>query len=202
MKLRLAHPDRITVSTETGPFLGFNQEWFPIHWQRMAGCGPTTGAVLTTYRKRKETGRTDLTKDDAIAEMLAVLPYATPRAFGLWRTHWLADGLRAYLASHALSGRVEALSVPPLSFLRPSEETLFQFLSESLSEDSPIAFLNRHSGGDASLPAWHWMPLVTLSDETGTLTVTLWDEGKEIFCNLSRWRRETKFGGGFVRIMN
>jgi hypothetical protein len=30
--------------------------------------------------------------------------------------------------------------------------------------------------------------------------VTLWDEGKEIFCNLSRWRTETKFGGGFVRI--
>ena len=198
MEIRLAHPERLIVSTETGPVLGFNQEWFPVEWQKLAGCGPTTGAMLTTYRK----GGTPRTKDDAVREMLAVLPYATPRMLGLWRTHWLASGLRAYLADQKRSGRVESLSVPPLSFLRPSEEKLFRFISEGLLADSPVAFLNRHSGGDAVLPAWHWMPLVALSDETGALVATLLDEGKEISCDLSRWRKETRFGGGFVRILN
>lgn len=200
MKMQLAHPDWLTVSTGDGSVLGFDQEWFPTEWQRKAGCGPTTGAVLAAYRKRKETGCAVTTKDDAVREMLAVLPYAAPRMLGLWRTHWLADGLRAYLADRKLSGRVESLSVPPLSFLRPSEEKLSRFLSEGLS-DGPVAFLNRHSGGDAALPAWHWMPLVALSDETGSLIATLLDEGKEISCDLSRWRKETKFGGGFVRIL-
>ncbi len=198
MELHLAHPDWLTVSTAAGPIRGFDQEWFPAHWQRMAGCGPTTGAVLTAYRKRKETGRAVTTKEDALAEMLAVLPYATPRMFGLWRTHWLADGLRAYLCNQKLSGRVDCLSVPPLSCLRPSEEKLFHFLAEGLAADSPVAFLNRHSGEDATLPAWHWMPLIALSGKAATLL----DEGKEIPCDLSRWRKETKFGGGFVRIVD
>ncbi len=200
MELRLAHPERCLVSTENGSVLGFNQEWFPVAWQRLAGCGPTTGAFLISYRTQRNAPR-KMTKEDAIREMLTFLPYATPRTFGLWRTHWLADGLRAYLADRKLSGRVDCLSVPPLSFLRPSEEKLSQFLSESLLSDSPVAFLNRHSGDDATLPAWHWMPLVALSDETGALVATLLDEGNEISCDLSRWRKETKFGGGFVRIL-
>lgn len=76
------------------------------------------------------------------------------------------------------------------------------FIREGLKADCPIGFLNLHSGGEPIPYHWHWMPLVKMEEKDDGIYCTLWDEGKPHVFNLGNWLKNTKFGGGFVRIMD
>lgn len=45
------------------------------------------------------------------------------------------------------------------------------------------------------------MPLVKIEERDGKTLCTLWDEGVPYIFNLEKWLANTKFGGGFVRVM-
>ena len=44
-------------------------------------------------------------------------------------------------------------------------------------------------------------PLVKIEERDGKTLCTLWDEGVPYIFNLEKWLANTKFGGGFVRVM-
>lgn len=49
----ILHPDWITIEENGRPVHGYNQEWYPEKWQKLAGCGPTAGAMMAAYIERK-----------------------------------------------------------------------------------------------------------------------------------------------------
>lgn len=198
----LAHPEWITLTLDGKSHVGYDQEWYPEKWQKLAGCGPTTGSVIAAYIEAKEKGVHIETQKDALDKMLTFWPYATPRMHGLYKTRWLEEGLTAYIRDHHLVGRTEMISIPPIRPLRPSLAKVALFLKEGLLADAPVGFLNLHNGGNEALYSWHWMPFIQLEEKERTWIGTAVDEGKEITFDLGEWLKKSKFGGGFVRVMD
>lgn len=201
MRYSILHPEWITLSVAGKPHHGFDQEWYREEWQRMAGCGPTTGATIAAYIERRDRGAVTDTQEKALAKMDVLWGYATPRMHGLYKTRWLAEGLTHYGEDKGALGTVEMLSVAAIRPLRPSLEKVTRFIAGGLSADAPLGFLDLHNGGDESIYSWHWMPLVALEGEGNAWQATVLDEGKEITFDLSRWLKQSKFGGGFVRVL-
>ena len=203
MKYGLRHPEWITLTVDGRPHYGYDQEWYPDRWQRLAGCGPTTGAAIAAYLEAKETGRVIASREDALAKMLAFWPYATPRMHGLYKARWLMEGLASYLADHRLRGRADMMAVPLLAPLRSPLSDVARYVREGLEADAPLGFLNLHNGGIEAIYSWHWMPLAALEErEDGTVLATALDEGKAVVFDLGAWLSRTKFGGGLVRVMD
>lgn len=198
----ILHPDWITVRNDEKNVIGYDQEWYPEKRQKLAGCGPTTGSMMAAYIERKEWGKKIETREEALDLMLDIWKYATPRMHGLYKTRWLKEGLDQFMKENHLKGKVEALSVPSIHLLAPSFEKTKAFIEEGLKADCPIGFLNLHSGGEYIPYHWHWMPLVKIEDREEGTYCTLWDEGVTYMFNLKNWLKNTKFGGGFVRIMD
>ena len=202
MITEIQHPQWLTLCVGGETVLGYNQEWYPEHRQQMAGCGPTVGSMMVAYaeKKAKDTPRNE--QAAALSVMLDMWKYATPRMHGLYKTRWLKEGIAAYLAEHHLPGKVEALSVPSIRLLAPSLAKAAAFIKEGLAADCPVGFLNLHSGDEPIPYHWHWMPIVKIDERDDGTFCTLWDEGKAHEFELGRWLKKTKFGGGFVRIVN
>ena len=171
----LRRPEWLTLTVGGKPHCGYDQEWYPDPWQQKAGCGPTTGAAIAAYIEAKAGRSRPADKEAALAKMQAFWPYAAPRRHGLYKTRWLMEGLAAYLRDQGLPGRAEMFSVPLLRPLRRSAEETEAFVG---------------------------MPLVSLSGDGGQWEAEALDEGKVIAFDLSAWLRNTKFGGGFVRVMD
>lgn len=199
MKYRVRHLDRITLPVGGRPHYGYEQDWFPDRWQRLAGCGPTTGATMIAYLEGKERGEWPATWTAAQAKMVAFWPYATPRMHGLYKTRWLMEGLNAYLADHCLTGRADMLNIPLLRPMRPAPARAMAFIGEALAEDMPLGFLDLHNGGNRNICSWHWTPLVALDDATGQAMIL--DEGRCIEFDFPEWLSASAFGGGLVRIL-
>lgn len=199
--IEIRHPEWLTLEVEGETVLGYNQEWYPENRQQMAGCGPTVGAMLAAYIEKKEWDVAVTTREDALPLMLDMWKYATPRMHGLYKTRWLKEGLTSYMEEKGLQGQVEALPIPSLHFLAPKLEKVQRFITEGLEADCPIGFLNLHSGNEPIPYHWHWMPLVKLEEKDDGPYCTLWDEGKAHTFHLGRWLKQTRFGGGFIRVL-
>lgn len=200
--VEIRHPDWVTIQENGKDVLGYNQEWYPEKRQKLAGCGPTAGSMMAAYIERKQWGQKVETREEALAIMLDIWKYATPRMHGLYKTRWLKEGLSAYMKERGLKGNVEALPIPSIRLLAPKLPKVAAFIREGLEADCPIGFLNLHSGGEPIPYHWHWMPLVKMEERDDGIYCTLWDEGKPHVFNLGNWLKNTKFGGGFVRIMD
>ena len=198
----IKHPEWLTLEAGGETVLGYNQEWYPENRQKMAGCGPTVGAMMAAYVECKARSLPGRNQKEALSIMLDMWKYATPRMHGLYKTRWLKEGVAEYLAERNLPGRVEALSVPSIRLLAPRLSKAAQFIKEGLAADCPVGFLNLHSGDEPIPYHWHWMPIVRIDEREDGVFCTLWDEGKPHEFELGRWLAKTKFGGGFVRISN
>ncbi len=198
----IRHPEWITVSINGQTHFGYDQEWYPQKRQKLAGCGPTVGAMTAAYVQRKYNGISVSTGEEAEKMMLDMWKYATPRMHGLYKSRWMKDGLNNYFKDRGIPFRAEALSVPYVHFLSPPFDVVKAFIEEGLGADLPVGFLNLHSGGEPIPYYWHWMLLVKMEDKEGETLCTLWDGGQEYVFNLRAWLKHTKFGGGFVRIVS
>ena len=75
---------------------GVNQDWFSGYWQRLAGCGPCTGANMMRYLgSRAGIAAPYETKEQMLSLMGAAWGYLTPGARGLnsperFREGWTA----------------------------------------------------------------------------------------------------------------
>ena len=155
MMIEIRHLEWITVTADGRKVLGYNQEWYPEKRQKLAGCGPTVGAMIAAYVEMKEWQMPVTTKEGATSKMLDIWKYATPRMHGLYKTRWLKEGLEAYMKERGLKGTPEAMPIPPIHMLAPSFEKLKNFIAEGLASDCPVGFLNLHSGGEPIPDHWH-----------------------------------------------
>lgn len=183
---------------------GYDQEWYPTEWQRRAGCGPTTSAFISDYifhrdgwldKKERES------KQACLASMERLWTYVTPSKGGVYKTQWLYEGLQQYMQDcRPNQYEVKKLSIYPFHIARPSVAVVASFIQESIKEDSPLAFLNRHDGGEKELYTWHWVPLVGIQKEGESYICTCYDEQQIRHFSLNRWLRQTSLGGGFVAV--
>lgn len=195
----LQTPERLHFQTDHQTWYGFCQDWYRDDFQQKAGCGPTTATYMLAYCLVRDGIWNVNDQIDALAYMETIWTYVKPTYGGLFKTRWLRDGVRQYLADQKIRDyRIHMMTVPAFSVYRPSGEEVLSFLQQGLQADSPICFLNRHRGSETELETWHWVPLVRLSRTTDTNIAWCYDEGKVRQFVPERWVQNTILGGGFV----
>lgn len=190
--------------TAAATYCGGWQEWYGDVWKRMSGCGPTTVANIMNYLCRSCAGCIDcppLPKNDFQTLMEAVWRYVTPGVRGIPSTSALIKGAAGYIASENLDFTPEELDIPKNKNLRPAFAELAAFLSSSLKNDAPVAFLSLDNGKEKRLENWHWVTLLSLEyEEDGSAAFAgIADEGVLFRVDLKKWYDTSSLGGGFVR---
>lgn len=183
---------------------GYNQEWYTTEWQRCAGCGPTTAAVLADYIGLRDGILTKPDRDSVEKRrrsMEEVWRYVTPGQGGLYKTSWFKEGLQAYL-DRDWTGQYETemLRVYPFHIKPVAPDKAAQFIYEGLRNDSPVAFLNRNRGKEPALSTWHWIPIVGIDVHNDQYECTCYDDENRCCFSLNRWLERTSLGGGFVYV--
>ena len=202
--MQLQYVERMQQIRENTIIYGYNQEWYGTEFKRLAGCGPTTATFLAQYVLCRDgyIGEADLhSKEAVLRAMNAVWHHVTPGRGGLYKTKWFLDGLQAYLDEQADSCyETKMLRIYPFHLKSVAPETAASFLTEALQQDSPIAFLNRHNGGEEGLSTWHWVPIIGMVSDGDDYRVTCYDEEEERHFSLRNWLKNTSLGGGFVYV--
>lgn len=200
MRIGLQMPERLQQATADGVFYGFSQDWYTDEWRQRAGCGPTTATCLLAYcLGRDGDWPSGMDRRQIRYCMDNLWEYVTPSYGGLYKTRWMADGLRRYLAAREISRyAVEMLAISVLPAYRPSAAAVVEFIRAGLEADSPVAFLNRHAGNETEIDGWHWVPIVELDTDSETARAVCYDEGIRKSFAPAAWNRETLLGGGLV----
>ncbi len=198
--LKLEHPEYLQIPDGSGSwYYGADQEWYPQTWQKRAGCGPTTASHLVLYNMDKAQSRSVVSgQQSMVALMQDVWQCVTPTLMGVHLVSQFTDGLSKYLHTQNLNNTIVSLPIPKNRSKRPSFEEIEQFLSESLGQDQPVAFLNLHHGDVANLDSWHWVTIVGWDEEKKHVQV--YDAGKEWMIDLHLWYTTTVRAGGFASL--
>lgn len=199
--ITLQMPQWLHISVEYGLSYGYNQEWYSDDWQRLAGCGPTTASQLLAYASFRDGFANPAEVSDvkgALQWMEKIWSYVKPHHGGLYKTSWFEAGVAKYIEEHHLPYEVKSLHIYPFKINRPSLEEVGSFIQAGLSQDGPVAFLNRHRGNEPELSTWHWVPLVGLRQDGKIYRGTVYDEEIERQFSLNSWLKNTTLGGGFV----
>lgn len=186
-------------------YYGADQEWFPLSWQRRAGCGPTTASQLLLYLGRSDPGsgiKAVTDKDGMVALMEEVWEYITPGIMGVHLVSHFTKGLERYLRDHAIGRTVTSLSLPKDRERRPAFDEVVTFITSRLEAGAPVAFLNLSSGGVEGLDSWHWVTVVGLYQERedGPVKLAIYDAGVEVDIDFSAWYELTTRAAGFVSL--
>lgn len=204
----LSHPDYFTILAPDGrAFRGAVQDWYPTAWQRRAGCGPTTAAVLLSYLARAHPALAALGPQGDPGTAAGFLPYmeelwryATPGPQGLKEAEHLTLACRSFALSRGCRLREAILPIPRAGQgARPTPAQCRSFLESTLDRDCPIAFLNYDEGDVAELDGWHWVPLIAAAPGDD-VPCTLLDEGREKTASLARWVETTRLGGALAAL--
>lgn len=201
--LSIRHPEWLQVLKDGRHSFGYNQEWYHDEWQRVSGCLTTATQVISYVEFRDGYLNTADSSDGeaALKRMETLWHYVRPRiGGGLYKTHWLEDGLTDYIKEQNMPYEVKMISIYPFSMCRPSLQQVKEFIRRGLSEDSPVAFLNRHRGHEEALSTWHWVPIIKIADTADDVLCTVYDEEEERTFSLAKWLRDTMLGGGFAYV--
>lgn len=196
--LYLKHPEYLTIVDEQGAlYHGADQEWFPLLWQRKAGCGPTTASHLVLYNRHDSH---PLKKPDMVGLMENMWNHITPGIMGVHLVSQFTKGLNGFLVEHALSYSIASITVAKDRTKRVGFDQVVSFIEGSLHIDQPVAFLNLSSGEVKNLDSWHWVTIVGLEHtDTGAL-IHVYDGGTQWVIDLKLWYETTVRSSGFVRL--
>ena len=184
-------------------YYGSNQEWYLKRWQRMAGCGPSSATNMIYYynkQREEEQAGSVWTKDQYLILMNDLWRYVTPSFGGVSSTVMFRQGLDRYLDKNKVNLRLSTLDIPKKVSERPQVQQVLAFITEALSKDSPVAFLNLEHGTIEELDSWHWVTIISMEYQEGdnTAYTDILDGGLIKRIDLLEWFRTTKMGGGFV----
>lgn len=202
----LTHPEYFTILAPDGrAFRGAVQDWYPTAWQRRAGCGPTTAAVLLSYLARTHPALASLGPQGDPETTAGFLPYmeelwryATPGPQGLKEAEHLTLACRSFALSRGCRLREAILPIPRAGQgARPTPAQCRSFLEDALGRDCPVAFLNYDEGDVTELDGWHWVPLVAVAPGDD-VPCTVLDEGREKNSPFARWVETTRLGGALA----
>jgi len=204
----LSQPTRFTLTDETGArYRGGDQDWFRDVWQRRAGCGPTTAAMVLDYLAAVNPSLAALsagparTREAFLASMEQVWRYVTPGTMGLDKPESFALGCRSFALSRGAVLESRILPLPRKGKGgRPDLDQVRTFLAWALDKDSPVAFLNYSNGDLPNLDSWHWVPVIACGGEGEALSALILDGGEEKTVDLALWLETSLLGGAFVRV--
>ena len=205
----LRYPDYFTITDSDGTiYRGADQLWYADRWQRRAGCGPVTAAVLLSYlaSTRWELARLapahPRTKEGFLPFLEEVWQYVTPGSRGLDRPESLLIGCRSFALSRGTRLNGDILSLPHRTGgeKRPSLAWCREFILSALDDNCPLAFLNFSSGGVENLDDWHWVPVIAAAEENDRLFLLLLDGGKEKAIDFTLWWSTSLEGGALVSL--
>ncbi len=199
MKLKQMH--LLEFEYENKLSYGFNQKWHKGFFKRLSGCGPTTGTMLLYYLKNRDDLNLKISTN-SFDELQDSLDYTynimKPTVKGIDSTTLYVNGLNKILTDSDLSYNIHNI------YLRKDEQNELHcyadFIKEGIKKDSPVAFLNLHSGKVLILESWHWLTIVSIIDYEDDYFITCYDNGNKIEFKLGDWFNTTKLGGGFVYI--
>jgi hypothetical protein len=201
-KLSLSDIDAFkVVDDETGEvFYGCNQDWYGSDWQRMSGCGPSVVAGILMYLRRDISVPGVKGKKYVISFMEEVWEYVTPTQRGIHTAEMLRRRVASYCAAKNLKAASAVCTIPEERALRPQMKRVWAYVTEALSRDIPIAFLNLHNGAAENLDEWHWVTVVSAeqTEPNGNVEIGILDRGRALAVDLSLWLKTTDYGGGFV----
>lgn len=202
----LIHPDLLTITEGERTWRGADQEWFGDEWQRKAGwraygggyAGELSGAdppPLPAALSLRELGADGCDGPDG----RAVGCHVTPGKKGVNTLHLFTKGFVGFAAQKGVQISLRTLDIPRFKLARPTVDQCAAFLRSALEADSPVAWLNLHSGEAEGLDDWHWVTVIGLEEHSdGPLLCTVLDGGREITVDFRLWFRTTKLGGGLV----
>ena len=194
MKITLAKPDLLKIKDLTGEtYTGGSQEWYEDRWQKASGCGPVAACNLIWAMTCPQGG-----KEQYIELMRDMFPFYSPSIGGINTSALFSKGIAGYSAAHGLHVTTRALNIPPKPRKRPDLNAVREFIISSLSNDAPVAFLNRSNGTVSNLETWHWVTIIALDTETMRADVS--DYGKILEIDVSTWLKTSILGGAFVYI--
>jgi hypothetical protein len=205
-EISLSHRNFLTLHDDQGhTFLGADQEWFPLLWQRKAGCGPTVASTLVLYLSHQNPSlglRRIEDKQGMTALMEEVWTHVTPGIMGLHLVSQFTKGLSSFFAAHQLAIPMSSLALPKDRTKRPSLKQVVSYITTALEADQPVAFLNLSAGSLENLDSWHWVTVVSLIQETegSPVMIEVFDGGRSWNLNLSAWYESTTRSAGFACI--
>jgi hypothetical protein len=139
-------------------------------------------------------------KKYAISFMEEVWEYVTPTQRGIHTAEMLLRRVVSYCAAKNLKMASAVCAIPEERTLRPQMERVWAYMTDALSRDIPIAFLNLHNGEEENLDEWHWVTVVSAerTGQNGNVWIGILDRGRALAADLSLWLDTTRYGGGFV----
>lgn len=198
--IRLQHMDALDVHDGPTTYKAGSQHWYTKSWQRTAGCGPTNATALLHYLASTREGCAPLCPCDANSKagflqlMQAVWQYVRPGAMGVYSTARFARGAIAYAKANGVALKADSLPIGIKLLGRRNYEKASLFISQTLAQDLPVAFLNLSNGSLANLGSWHWVTIVAIEGDN----VMICDQGQMRRINLRQWVDTSALGGGFV----
>ena len=83
--------------------------------------------------------------------------------------------------------------------MRPGFDEIVDFITQGLQKDAPVAFLNLCNGEEKNLDRWHWVTIIASDVKSpDEIIISISDEGRIKYINLSLWVKTTTLGGGLV----
>jgi hypothetical protein len=191
-------------------YFGGNQAWFPSHWQRQAGCGPTAAATVLLYHALRRGARNicpaicqkdlPVSRQDMADFMGQIWEYVTPGMQGLHRAEDFIYGTDNYLGTVGLQADAQLLHITGNHSRRPSHDEAVKFMKDALRQDTPVAFLNYSSGKVHNLDGWHWVTMTGLEQRGNKVFLTLSDEGRKKEIDYTLWHNTSRMGGSLVAL--
>ena len=223
----LKNPGLLNIRDDNGTLVtGGNQYWYPAEGFIPNGaCGATAasntlGYLIMTrgslYDVACETGLigplmpkgflakthsqehavTPMQKPEYLDFMKKVYEYLYPHPGGLMADGF-AEGIRGLALKYKLKLDTECLKIMISRKLRPPLEEVSAFIKTPLQADLPVAFLILSGGCVSVLDTWHWVTILGLDEEKGSVQIT--DNGKVFTAELGPWLETSIMGGAFVR---
>lgn len=202
MNKTLPNAALLEILAPDGVNTGGSQDWYPLKWQRMSGCGPTAASNLIWHLARSNAALQSLcdigNADQAhfLKLMKEMFTFVTPGIGGVNSACLFAEGVIRYGQAHGASLHAQVLEIPNMPRRRPSLEQMRDFIVNALQLGMPLAFLNLTNGTLNNLDGWHWVTIMAL--ETDTMVAQMSDYGRVLEIELQAWLKTSILGGAMV----
>lgn len=175
--IRLKNITLWQIDKSDGQYLGGNQDWYPYAYQRSAGCGPTAATNIIVYLSQTVPGEEALFEGrkghlgDYRQLMETLYDYVRPIHLPFYRlrgrkviAHWLplalgvpcrrrfSRGVLAYAEQRKVDLKERVYNYPLFKSREIVSQSIFDYLKMALSEERPVALLNRFK----KIPMVYW----------------------------------------------
>jgi len=137
-------------------------------------------------------------KGSYVELMEEVFTFITPGWGGVNRAALFTDGIVRYGAKAGRQVIPLVLEIPAWPRKRPQIDVVKDFITASIRENAPVAFLNLTNGTLRTIENWHWVTVIAFDPDTMRAEIS--DYGETVNADVSVWLKTSILGGAFVRL--